>query len=80
MAAEEITVSVGDDHLASIDEVVARLEAAGMRVDQVLRPIGMITGVGVVAELVAVAGVAAVEARRRFRPWAPDAGIRPPAQ
>jgi hypothetical protein len=41
---EKITISVTDDAIDRIDEVVAALEGGGMHVDQVLRPIGVITG------------------------------------
>lgn len=70
MAGEKVTVSVDDAHLELIDEVVGRLQAAGMLVEQVLRPIGVITGSvdsPVRETLGRLAGVAAVEPQRTFR-------------
>jgi len=75
----DITVSVADDHLNLIDDVVGRLEAAGMHVEQVLRPIGMITGSvgpGARAALSELAGVAAVEAHRGVQLPPPAAEIQ----
>lgn len=76
---EKITVSVDDDHLGRIDEVVARLQAAGMQVEQVLRPVGVITGSvddTCRAALGTVPGVAAVEPQRTFRLPPPDADVQ----
>lgn len=57
---------VGDDHLASIDEVAAALEAAGLHVGAVLGASGVITGTTAHADdldaLALIDGVAAVEA------------------
>lgn len=74
-----IVVSVDDDHLGQIDEVVERLQAAGMHVEQVLHPVGVITGSvddPRLTLLSAVPGVAAVEPQRAFRLPPPDADIQ----
>lgn len=77
---EHVTISVDDAHVARIQEVAQRLRAAGMDVQQVLAPLGVITGsIGtgeLRAALGALDGVAAVEPRRTFRPRAagPDIG------
>lgn len=77
--SEPITVSVADEHLDRIDELVSRLEAGGMHVDQVLRPIGVITG-RVDAEqlhaLGALTGVAAVERQRTVQLPPPDSDVQ----
>ncbi|WP_246632188.1 hypothetical protein [Pseudonocardia nigra] len=76
---EHITVSVGDDHVDHIDEVVERLRAAGMHVDQVLRPVGVITGsveTPAAEALGQLAGVVAVERQRTVRLPPPDAGVQ----
>jgi hypothetical protein len=76
---EQIVVSVDDEYLGQIDEVVARLQAAGMQVEQVLRPVGVITGSvdhPCRPLLDAVTGVAAVEPQRAFRLPPPDADIQ----
>lgn len=77
--SEHITVSVDDAHVEAIDEVVERLRAAGMRVEQVLRPVGVITGsvqTNRRTALGALAGVAAVESQRSFRLPPPDAEVQ----
>ncbi len=76
---EEITVSVDDDHVGQIDEVVVELRAAGMRIEQVLRPVGLITGSVDASRrevLTTVTGVAAVESQRTFRLPPPDAEVQ----
>jgi hypothetical protein len=67
---EKVTVSLADDAVARIDEVVAALEHGGLRVEPVLRAIGVITGsvdTGRVKALGDVAGVVAVEPERTVR-------------
>jgi hypothetical protein len=39
-----ITVTVADDHMEAIEALADRLRAAGMDVDLVLGPVGLITG------------------------------------
>jgi hypothetical protein len=76
---EKITVSVADDAIGRIDEVVAALENGGMHVEQVLRPIGVITGSADtqrVQALSSVAGVAAVEPQRTVQLPAPDSDVQ----
>lgn len=76
---EMITVAVDDEHVGTIDEVVVRLRAAGMSVDQVLRPVGLITG-SVEAQVREVlgrlSGVASVEPQRHVQLPPPEAGIQ----
>jgi hypothetical protein len=76
---EKITISLADDAIDRIDEVVAALEDGGMQVDQVLRPLGVITGSvdrQRVQALGAVAGVAAVEPQRTVRLPPPDSDVQ----
>ncbi|MGH8906456.1 MAG: hypothetical protein ACRD0K_08060 [Egibacteraceae bacterium] len=59
-----VTITIADSHLSRIDQVVARLEAAGLTTERVLRVTGIV--IGSVAEsnlsaLRAVPGVATVE-------------------
>jgi hypothetical protein len=65
-----INVSVEDTHLGQIDEVAAKLRAAGMHVDQTLATIGSISG-HATSELLntlrQVPGVAAIEPERSFQ-------------
>jgi hypothetical protein len=76
---EKITISVADDAIDRIDEVVAALEDGGMHVDQVLRPLGVITGsvdTQRVKALGAVSGVAAVEPQRTVQLPPPDSEVQ----
>jgi hypothetical protein len=76
---EQITVSVSDDAIGRIDEVVTALENGGMHIDQVLRPIGVITGSADtqrVRALGSVAGVAAVEPQRTVRLPPPGSDVQ----
>jgi hypothetical protein len=76
---EKITISLADDAIDRIDEVVAALEDGGMQVDQVLRPLGVITGsvdTQRVQALGAVAGVAAVEPQRTVQLPPPDSDVQ----
>ncbi|HET6260337.1 hypothetical protein [Pseudonocardia sp.] len=64
-----VTVTVDDAHLAAIDELAARLRAAGMDVEQVLAPVGVITGSAPSGweALADLDGVAGVEPQRTMR-------------
>jgi hypothetical protein len=76
---EKVTISVADDAIDRIDEVVAALESGGLQVDQVLRPLGVITGSADtrhVEALGGVAGVASVEPQRTFRLPPPDSDVQ----
>jgi hypothetical protein len=71
----KVTVTVADDHVGDIEDVVERLRSAGMTVDQVLGPVGVITGSvqpSGRSALEALAGVAAVEEETEFRLPPPD--------
>lgn len=43
MSAQQWIITVDDDHLDAMDEVVAELREAGLVVDKVLRSLGQIT-------------------------------------
>jgi hypothetical protein len=76
---DRITVTVTDDQLTNIDELVDRLRAAGMQVDQVLPTVGVITGSVTKSQRTSierVAGVAAVEDETTFQIAPPDAEIQ----
>ena len=76
---EKITVLVDDDHVAQLDGVAKQLSAAGMKVEQVLADIGLITG-SVASErraaLEVVPGVAGVEGEQTFQLPPPDAEVQ----
>lgn len=58
----EVSVTVDEEHLADLDQVVEALRARGMQVDAVLEGLGMVTGRAPDAEtLRQVEGVSAVD-------------------
>jgi hypothetical protein len=69
-----VAVTVDDAHLDGIDDLSERLRAAGMEVEQVLGPIGVITGSAPPGweSLADLDGVAAVEPQRTMRLPPPD--------
>lgn len=74
-----VTVSVTDDQQANIDELAARLRAAGMEVDQVLPTVGVITGSVTRSQRTLIeraAGVAAVEDETSFQVPPPDSDVQ----
>ncbi|MGH3672344.1 MAG: hypothetical protein ACRDSH_17200 [Pseudonocardiaceae bacterium] len=76
---DRITVTVHDDQLPHIEELADRLRGVGMRVDQVLHPIGVIIGSVPSAQralIETVPGVAAVEDETTFQLPPPDAEIQ----
>lgn len=74
-----INVSVEDTHLRQIDDVAAKLRAAGMHVDQTLATIGCISGHAtgeLLNALRRVPGVAAVEPERAYQIPPPSADVQ----
>jgi hypothetical protein len=74
-----VVVSVADDHLGELTEVVEGLRRAGLRVDSVLDAVGMITGTAADADLDAlesVPGVVEVERDQVVQLPPPDAEIQ----
>ncbi len=74
--SEPVVVTVD---LARLDEVVAGLRAAGLRVDRVLTPVGVVTGAvdpARRATLSAVPGVVAVEDDHDVRLPPPGSGVQ----
>jgi hypothetical protein len=72
-------VTIHDDQLPNIDEVADRLRDAGMRIDQVFHPVGVITGSVPSAQravIEAVPRVVAVEDETSFQLPPPDAEIQ----
>jgi hypothetical protein len=76
---DRVTVTVHDDQLTHIDELADRLRDAGMRVDQVLHPVGVIIGSVPSAQramIETMPGVVAVEGETTFQLPPPDADIQ----
>lgn len=75
MHTEQVSISVADEFLDRFAEVVKRIEQAGLKVDQQLDTIGVITGSidsDNIDQLDQVEGVAAVERSRSFQLPPPD--------
>ena len=75
----DVSVTVDDGHLAALDGVVRGLRARGMRVDQVLDGLGIITGSvppGTLGALTGVAGVLSVDEQLTHRLAPPDAPVQ----
>ena len=76
----EVSVVVDGDHLASIDQVAAALEGAGLRVSEVMGGIGIITGTAADQEKVVglqdLEGVEAVEVARSFQLPPPESDLQ----
>lgn len=75
MATERFLVTVADGHTDRIDDLVARLESAGLSVEKVLRAVGVVVGTcepGRAGSLSALEGVGGVEPDREVRLDPPD--------
>jgi hypothetical protein len=76
---DRITVTVDDDHLSHVDDLARRLRAAGMQVDHVLRPVGVIIGSigrGQRDSIRQVPGVAAVDGETSIHIAPPEADVQ----
>ena len=79
MAAEEVNVSVADDHLARFPDVVRRMKKAGLKVQQQMESAGVVSGSidsAKLSDLEQVQGVAAVELSRSFQLAPPESDIQ----
>jgi hypothetical protein len=76
----EVTVLVEDDHLETMDDVVAALARAGLRVTEALASVGVVSGSvgdpGSIDALRRVDGVASVEVSRAFQLPPPDEPVQ----
>lgn len=79
MANVKVTVAIADTHLDHVLDVAQSLRAAGLKVDQIMDAIGVITGScesGQVSDLSKVAGVARVEKAQEFKLPPPNSPIQ----
>jgi hypothetical protein len=79
MPTERVNVSVADDHLDRFTEVVRRMEQAGLKVEEQLEQVGIVSGSidsAKLADLDRVQGVGAVERSRRFQIAPPESEIQ----
>jgi hypothetical protein len=75
MAVEHVNISIEDDYLDRFSDVVQHCEEAGLKVEQELEGVGVVTGLidsDKLADLEQVEGVAAVESERQFQLSPPD--------
>jgi uncharacterized protein involved in exopolysaccharide biosynthesis len=78
MAIEHVNVSVADDYLDRFAMVVQQCKKAGLKVEQQLAQIGIVSGsidAKQLADLNQVEGVAAVERSRTYQIAPPDSEI-----
>ena len=78
MPDEDVNVSIADDHLGRFDEVVRRMERAGLKVQQKLPAIGIVSGSidsGKVESLEQLPEVSAVERSRSIQIPPPESDI-----
>lgn len=76
---DRVVVTVHDDQLDHVEEVADQLRGAGMRIDQVLGEIGVITGSlpeDRRAAVLSMPGIAAVENETTFQVPPPDSEIQ----
>jgi hypothetical protein len=74
-----VVVSIADDHLDDLTEVVADLRKVGLRVTEVMDAVGMITGTvpkSALDELECVPGVAEVERQRSVNVAPPEEDVQ----
>jgi hypothetical protein len=74
-----ISISVQDTHLATIELVAQKLQAAGMNVEQVLNSIGIISGSidsSLMSSLSQIEGVKIVEQEQTYQLAPPDSDIQ----
>lgn len=79
MAQVKLSVLVEDDHLPKFSDVVKRVKQAGMKVENELETIGIITGSvdeAKVTGLKAIKGVAQVEQEGSFQIPPPDSDVQ----
>jgi hypothetical protein len=75
VAEEQVVISVADDQVTDMAPVVDALRQAGLRVDEVLESVGVVTGTvdgDALGSLSTVPGVAEVERSREFQLPQPD--------
>lgn len=79
MADEQVVISIADDQVDDMSAVVEALRHAGLRVDEVLDSVGVVTGTvdgDALGSLSAVPGVAEVERSHVFEVPPPDSPVQ----
>jgi hypothetical protein len=78
MSDDKVNVVIDDSYRERFDEVVDRARAVGLRIDQLLRESGVVTGSispGQRRDLEQIQGVAAVETQQHFQIPPPNSDI-----
>jgi hypothetical protein len=78
-AEVDVVVSVSDEHLDHLDDVVSELRAAGLHVHETLGRLGTVIGSVPSAQLSSLSdieGVASVEPDREYRLPPPDSDVQ----
>lgn len=79
MSEEQVVISVADDQVDDMSSVVEALRHAGLRVDEVLDSVGVVTGTvdrDVLGSLSTVPGVVEVERSHVFEVPPPDSPVQ----
>jgi hypothetical protein len=79
MATEKVNVLVADDHLKDFAKLVEQSKQAGMKVENQLKEIGVISGsidAAHIADLERLPGIAAVERQREIQIPPPESGVQ----
>ena len=79
MSEDNVNVLIDDSYRDRFEEVVDRAKAAGLRIDQLLRETGVVTGSispGKRRDLEQIQGIAAVETRRDIQIPPPKSDIQ----
>ena len=79
MAKVQLSVSVRDSHLKQLGKVAKAAEKAGMKVEQTLESLGVLTGsidASKVKQLHKIAGVSHVEEERKVSLPSPDSPVQ----
>ena len=79
MSKVAVTIAIADDYLSQVTEILSRLRAAGLEVQQVMGEIGVVTGTCDTAQMAGlsqVEGVESVEGDRPIRLAPPDSPIQ----
>ena len=79
MAAEQVTVAIDEGYRARFREVVDRARKVGLRVDQELSELGIVTGsieADKIDDLARVEGIQSAERARTFQLAPPDSPVQ----
>ena len=79
MSTVNLLISLDDEHIEQISEVIQNLKAAGLHVEQTMTQLGVITGSCDAAKVEAISqvkGVSHVETEQKYQIAPPDSDIQ----